>query len=127
MIHDETHNDQVVTTLGPVKPQRLASGHTSSAEASEVRDPIEIQEMLECEQEMRALLPPSSPGKSRSLTVGTPPHRLCFETSFTSLQSPSEFPHAGRELSVDSTGLPWEYVSLASELITTPRTDENKL
>ncbi|KAK0167112.1 hypothetical protein PV327_004554 [Microctonus hyperodae] len=118
----------VVTTLGPVKPQRLASGHASSAEASEVRDPIEIHE-LEIEHEMSALLPPpssSSPAKSRSLIVGTPPHRLCLETSFTSLQSPTEFPQAGRELSVDSRGLPWEYVSIASDLITTPRPDDNK-
>ncbi|KAK0092375.1 hypothetical protein PV326_001578 [Microctonus aethiopoides] len=118
----------VVTTLGPVKPQRLASGHASSAEASDVRDPIEIHE-LEIEHETSALLPPpssSSPVKSRSLIVGTPPHRLCLETSFTSLQSPTEFPQAGRELSVDSRGLPWEYVSIASDLITTPRPDDNK-
>ncbi|XP_015123034.1 sn1-specific diacylglycerol lipase alpha isoform X1 [Diachasma alloeum] len=117
--------NKVVTTLGPTKPQRVASGQTSSAEASEVREPLEIQE-LELEQEMRALLSPQSPGKTCSLTVGTPPHRLCLETSFTSLQSPTDIPQAGRELSVDSHGIPWEYVSIASEL-TTPRHDENKL
>ncbi|XP_057331240.1 diacylglycerol lipase-alpha isoform X1 [Microplitis mediator] len=116
--------NKVVTTLGPAKPQRLTSGHTSSAEVSEIRYPNEIQEM-EVEQEMRALLP-KSPCKSRSLTIGTPPHRLCLETSFTSLQSPMELPQAGRELSVDSRGVPWEYVSLASELITTPRHDDHK-
>ncbi|XP_076640585.1 inactivation no afterpotential E isoform X2 [Colletes latitarsis] len=119
--------NKVVTTLGPAKPQRLASGHASSTEASEAREAVEIQEM-EIEQEMRALLSSSSPVKSHpSNLAGTPPHRLCLETSFTSLQSPSEFPQAGRELSVDSRGIPWEYVSLASELLNTPRTDECKL
>ena len=117
---------QVVTTLGPVKPQRLASGHASSTEASEARETGEVQEM-EIEQEMRALLSSSSPVKSHpSNMAGTPPHKLCLETSFTSLQSPSEFPQAGRELSVDSRGIPWEYVSLASELLNTPRADESK-
>ena len=117
---------QVVTTLGPAKPQRLASGHASSTEASEAREVVEIQE-LEIEQEMRALLSSSSPVKSHpSNLAGTPPHRLCLETSFTSLQSPSEFPQVGRELSVDSRGIPWEYVSLASELLNTPRADESK-
>ncbi|XP_017879904.1 sn1-specific diacylglycerol lipase alpha isoform X1 [Ceratina calcarata] len=118
--------NKVVTTLGPAKPQRLASGHASSAEASEAREIVEIQEM-EIEQEMRALLSSSSPVKSHpSNLAGTPPHKLCLETSFTSLQSPSEFPQAGRELSVDSRGIPWEYVSLASELLNTPRADESK-
>ncbi|PBC32365.1 hypothetical protein APICC_07469 [Apis cerana cerana] len=70
---------------------------------------------------------PQSPVKSHpSNMAGTPPHKLCLETSFTSLQSPSEFPQAGRELSVDSRGIPWEYVSLASELLNTPRADESK-
>ncbi|KAK9301380.1 hypothetical protein QLX08_006215 [Tetragonisca angustula] len=118
--------NKVVTTLGPAKPQRLASGHASSTEASEAREAVEIQEM-EIEQEMRALLSSSSPVKSHpSNLAGTPPHKLCLETSFTSLQSPSEFPQAGRELSVDSRGIPWEYVSLASELLNTPRADESK-
>ncbi|XP_034190848.1 inactivation no afterpotential E isoform X1 [Osmia lignaria lignaria] len=118
--------NKVVTTLGPAKPQRLASGHASSTEASEAREVVEIQEM-EIEQEMRALLSSSSPVKSHpSNLAGTPPHRLCLETSFTSLQSPSEFPQVGRELSVDSRGIPWEYVSLASELLNTPRADESK-
>ncbi|XP_076163450.1 inactivation no afterpotential E isoform X3 [Ptiloglossa arizonensis] len=119
--------NKVVTTLGPAKPQRLVSGHASSTEASEAREVVEIQEM-EIEQEMRALLSSSSPVKSHpSNLAGTPPHKLCLETSFTSLQSPSEFPQVGRELSVDSRGIPWEYVSLASELLNTPRTDECKL
>ncbi|XP_015434620.1 PREDICTED: sn1-specific diacylglycerol lipase alpha [Dufourea novaeangliae] len=119
--------NKVVTTLGPAKPQRLASGHASSTEASEAREVVEIQEM-EIEQEMRALLSSSSPVKSHpSNLAGTPPHKLCLETSFTSLQSPSEFPQAGRELSVDSRGIPWEYVSLASELLNTPRAEECKL
>ncbi|KAK2588419.1 hypothetical protein KPH14_004418 [Odynerus spinipes] len=118
---------EVVTTLGPAKPQRLASGHASSAEASEAREAGEVQE-LEIEQEMRALLSPSTPVKCQSGNLaGTPPHRLCLETSFTSLQSPTEFPQAGRELSVDSRGIPWEYVSLASDLLNTPRPDDSKL
>ncbi|XP_015173083.1 PREDICTED: sn1-specific diacylglycerol lipase alpha isoform X2 [Polistes dominula] len=119
--------NKVVTTLGPAKPQRLASGHASSAEPSEAREPAEVQE-LEIEQEMRALLSPSTPVKCQSSNLaGTPPHKLCLETSFTSLQSPSEFPQAGRELSVDSRGIPWEYVSLASDLLNTPRPDDSKL
>ncbi|XP_047364272.1 diacylglycerol lipase-alpha isoform X8 [Vespa velutina] len=119
--------NKVVTTLGPAKPQRLASGHASSAEPSEVREVMEVQE-LEIEQEMRALLSPSTPVKCQSNNLaGTPPHKLCLETSFTSLQSPTEFPQAGRELSVDSRGIPWEYVSLASDLLNTPRPDDSKL
>ncbi|KAG7212746.1 hypothetical protein KM043_013011 [Ampulex compressa] len=120
-------NDRVVTTLGPAKPQRLTSGHASSTEASEAREVGEAQE-IETEQEMTALLSHSSPAKSHpSNLAGTPPHRLCLETSFTSLQSPTEFPQAGRELSIDSRGIPWEYVSLASELLNTPRPDGGKL
>lgn len=106
-LHGNTRVDicQVVTTLGPAKPQRLASGHASSTEASEAREAVEIQEM-EIEQEMRALLSSSSPVRSHPSNLAeTPPHRLCLETSFTSLQSPSEFPQAGRELSVDSRGI----------------------
>ncbi|XP_014475322.1 PREDICTED: sn1-specific diacylglycerol lipase alpha isoform X5 [Dinoponera quadriceps] len=123
--------NKVVTTLGPAKPQRLTSGHASSAEASEAREhQVEVQLELEVqEQEMRALLSPSSPVRCRTLgnLAGTPPHRLCLETSFTSLQSPTDLPQAGRELSVDSRGIPWEYMSLASELLNTPRPDEGKV
>lgn len=121
---------QVVTTLGPAKPQRLTSGHASSTEASEAREhQVEVQLELEThEQEMRALLSPSSPVRCRTLgnLAGTPPHRLCLETSFTSLQSPTDIPQAGRELSVDSRGIPWEYMSLASELLNTPRPEDSK-
>ncbi|XP_012265219.2 diacylglycerol lipase-alpha isoform X1 [Athalia rosae] len=119
--------NKVITTLGPAKPQRTGtSAHTSSAEASEVREVVEIQE-AEIEQEMKALLSPPSPSKLQT-TAGTPPHRLCLETSFTSLQSPTELPQgAAREPSVDSRGLRWEYVSLASELLKTPRPNDSKL
>lgn len=120
-----------MTTLGPAKPQRLVSGHAS--EASEAREHhAEVQLELEVqEQEMRALLSPSSPpARCRLLhggnPAGTPPHRLCLETSFTSLQSPTDLPQAGRELSVDSRGIPWEYISLASELLNTPRAEDGK-
>lgn len=118
--------------MGPAKPQRLASGYASSTEASEAREhQIEVQLELEVhEQETRALLSPSTPDALRRTfsnnLAGTPPHRLCLETSFTSLQSPTDLPQAGRELSVDSRGIPWEYVSLASELFNTPRTDDDK-
>lgn len=121
---------QVVTTLGPAKPQRLVSGHASSTEtSSEAREhqTIEVQELELQEQEMRALLSPSSPARCHlGNLAGTPPHRLCLETSFTSLQSPTDIPQAGRELSVDSRGIPWEYVSLASELLHTPRPEDGK-
>lgn len=121
---------QVVTTLGPAKPQRLVSGHAS--EASEAREhQAEVQLELDVqEQEMRALLSPSSPIRYRMQggnLAGTLPHRLCLETSFTSLQSPTDIPQAGRELSVDSRGIPWEYISLASELLNTPRAEDSKL
>ncbi|XP_031776610.1 sn1-specific diacylglycerol lipase alpha isoform X3 [Nasonia vitripennis] len=89
----------------------------------------------EVEQEMRALLACSSPVRScprmiHGLTRAQPAsdgptparRRLCLETSFTSLQSPltDNYPQIGRELSVDSRGLPWEYVSLASEILGSP-------
>ncbi|KYN30642.1 Sn1-specific diacylglycerol lipase alpha [Trachymyrmex septentrionalis] len=123
--------DAVVTTLGPAKPQRLVSGHASStevsSEAAREHQTIEIQELELQEQEMRALLSPSSPTRYHlGNLAGTPPHRLCLETSFTSLQSPTDIPQAGRELSVDSRGIPWEYVSLASELLNTPRPEDGK-
>ncbi|XP_018405396.1 PREDICTED: sn1-specific diacylglycerol lipase alpha [Cyphomyrmex costatus] len=123
--------NKVVTTLGPAKPQRLVSGHASSTEASSEaareHQTIEIQELELQEQEMRALLSPSSPTRYHfGNLAGTPPHRLCLETSFTSLQSPTDIPQAGRELSVDSRGIPWEYVSLASELLNTPRPEDGK-
>ncbi|XP_018058256.1 PREDICTED: sn1-specific diacylglycerol lipase alpha isoform X2 [Atta colombica] len=123
--------NKVVTTLGPAKPQRLVSGHASSTEMSSEtareHHTIEIQELELQEQEMRALLSPSSPTRYHlGNLAGTPPHRLCLETSFTSLQSPTDIPQAGRELSVDSRGIPWEYVSLASELLNTPRLEDGK-
>ncbi|XP_011067163.1 PREDICTED: sn1-specific diacylglycerol lipase alpha isoform X4 [Acromyrmex echinatior] len=123
--------NKVVTTLGPAKPQRLVSGHASSTEVSSEtareHQTIEIQELELQEQEMRALLSPSSPTRYHlGNLAGTPPHRLCLETSFTSLQSPTDIPQAGRELSVDSRGIPWEYVSLASELLNTPRLEDGK-
>ncbi|XP_018355248.1 PREDICTED: sn1-specific diacylglycerol lipase alpha [Trachymyrmex septentrionalis] len=123
--------NKVVTTLGPAKPQRLVSGHASStevsSEAAREHQTIEIQELELQEQEMRALLSPSSPTRYHlGNLAGTPPHRLCLETSFTSLQSPTDIPQAGRELSVDSRGIPWEYVSLASELLNTPRPEDGK-
>ena len=111
--------DQVVTTRA--KPQR----QSSSVDVLNSREALDIQE-IEIEQEMRALLSTSSPIKCQ-VTAGTPPHRIFLETSFTSLQSPSEFPQAARELSLDSTGLPWEFISLASELLHTPRPNESKL
>ncbi|KAG5318892.1 DGLA lipase, partial [Pseudoatta argentina] len=123
--------NKVVTTLGPAKPQRLVSGHASSTEVSSEtareHQTIEIQELELQEQELRALLSPSSPIRYHlGNLAGTPPHRLCLETSFTSLQSPTDIPQAGRELSVDSRGIPWEYVSLASELLNTPRLEDGK-
>lgn len=113
--------DQVVTRTSAAKPQR----QSSLVNVLNAREALDIQE-IEIEQEMRALLSTSSPVKC-PLTAGTPPHKLCLETSFTSLQSPNEFPQAGRELSLDSTGLPWEFISLASELLHTPRPNESKL
>ncbi|XP_051162708.1 diacylglycerol lipase-alpha isoform X2 [Leptopilina boulardi] len=112
---------KVVTRTSAAKPQR----QSSLVNVLNAREALDIQE-IEIEQEMRALLSTSSPVKC-PLTAGTPPHKLCLETSFTSLQSPNEFPQAGRELSLDSTGLPWEFISLASELLHTPRPNESKL
>lgn len=118
---------QVVTTLGPAKPQRLTSSAEASSEAARDHLTIEAQELELQEQEMRALLSPSSPTRYQfGNLAGTPPHRLCLETSFTSLQSPTDIPQAGRELSVDSRGIPWEYVSLTSELLNTPRPEDGK-
>ncbi|XP_077278933.1 inactivation no afterpotential E isoform X3 [Temnothorax americanus] len=119
--------NKVVTTLGPAKPQRLASSTEASSEAARDHQTIEVHELELQEQETRALLSPSSPSRYQlGHLAGTPPHRLCLETSFTSLQSPTDIPQAGRELSVDSRGIPWEYVSLASELLHTPRPEDGK-
>ncbi|XP_046422855.1 diacylglycerol lipase-alpha isoform X2 [Neodiprion lecontei] len=114
--------NKVITTLGPAKPQRTGtSAHTSSAEASEVREAVEVQE-VEIEPEMRALLSPPSPAKLKT-AAGTPPHRLCLETSFTSLHRPPEFHRdAGRlQPSQVSRGLRWEYVGAV------PRSNDGKL
>lgn len=68
-------NCQVVTSYGPNKPQRASS--TFNAQ----RNCIGVGELTFTE------LSPGSP------KMVTPPHRLCFETSFTSLRSPSDKPN----------------------------------
>ncbi|XP_011501832.1 PREDICTED: sn1-specific diacylglycerol lipase alpha [Ceratosolen solmsi marchali] len=130
--------NKVVTTLGPAKPQRHVSGRASSASDCRVGTTILHNcAELELEQEMHSLLASSSPVPSRPRIMQTlaiprvhaasddlipTRRRLCLETSFTSLQSPltDNYPQIGRELSVDSHGLPWEYVSLASEILASP-------
>ncbi|XP_023315106.1 sn1-specific diacylglycerol lipase alpha isoform X2 [Trichogramma pretiosum] len=143
--------NKVITTLGPAKPQRVVSGRiSSSAESCALHHGHGIGHDfpdIEVEQEMRALLASSSSPVSKPLSMGgttrrappprlpistssagpTPKRRLCLETSFTSLQSPmtDNYPQIGRELSVDSRGLPWEYVSMAGDILASPiRQDE---
>lgn len=78
---------QVVTTIGPRKPQRQASCANSSI-TSEIIDPsvllLQAPDQLAC---------PHSPNLQNALNQQLTPnvsHRVCLETSFTSLQSPND-------------------------------------
>nr|CAD7453862.1 unnamed protein product [Timema tahoe] len=67
----------VITTIGPAKPQRSTSNNNSAVTSLEHLD-SERCHLLASNNPM-----PGSP------KAATPPHKLCLETSFTSLQSPT--------------------------------------
>lgn len=77
---------QVITSLGPAKPQRSLNNNISSTHS----------DTDHCQ------LVAGSNG-----SAGSPPHRLCLETSFTSFQ-----PKLVDKSSLDSKHLPWEFASL---------------
>jgi hypothetical protein len=78
---------QVITSLGPAKPQRSVNNNNNNSGPSEI--------------EHCHLLAGSS-----TTTLSPPPHKLCLETSFTSRQNNvTDQPN-------DSSHLPWEFVSL---------------
>lgn len=76
---------QVITSLGPAKPQRSLNNNINNQPDTD-----------HCQ------LVAGSNG-----SAGSPPHRLCLETSFTSFQ-----PKLVDKSSVDSKHLPWEFASL---------------
>nr|CAD7404850.1 unnamed protein product [Timema cristinae] len=68
---------QVITTIGPAKPQRSTSNNNSA---------VTSLEHLDSERCHLLALNNPMPGSPKA---ATPPHKLCLETSFTSLQSPT--------------------------------------
>lgn len=90
---------QVITSLGPAKPQRSLNNNNNFG----ISQPVDLDH---CQ-----LLAGSNSSSS------SPPHKLCLETSFTSLQ-----PRVLDNSSVDSRHLPWEFTSLVqSGLVRQPR------
>nr|CAD7258185.1 unnamed protein product [Timema shepardi] len=69
--------DDVITTIGPAKPQRSTSNNNST---------VTSLEHLDSERCHLLALNNPMPGSPKA---ATPPHKLCLETSFTSLQSPT--------------------------------------
>nr|CAD7568827.1 unnamed protein product [Timema californicum] len=67
----------VITTIGPAKPQRSTSNNNST---------VTSLEHLDSERCHLLALNNPMPGSPKA---ATPPHKLCLETSFTSLQSPT--------------------------------------
>lgn len=121
---------QVVTTIGPAKPQRTLSNNNSTLTSAEHLEHEEQSHLLNS-------VPTQTTGSPK---VATPPHRLCLETSFTSLQSPSsDIAQPNVPASLDSSicshqngstrrpspfallhpVLSWEYPSLLDEQPTT--------
>nr|CAD7197327.1 unnamed protein product [Timema douglasi] len=68
---------KVITTIGPAKPQRSTSNNNSA---------VTSLEHLDSERCHLLALNNPMPGSPKA---ATPPHKLCLETSFTSLQSPT--------------------------------------
>ncbi|XP_054279844.1 diacylglycerol lipase-alpha isoform X2 [Macrosteles quadrilineatus] len=77
---------KVITSLGPAKPQRSLNNNNNTSVAAAV-DADHCQLLA------------GSNGHT-----GSPPHKLCLETSFTSIQP--------RTAPSDSRHLPWEFASL---------------
>ncbi|PSN43976.1 hypothetical protein C0J52_17096 [Blattella germanica] len=86
--------NKVITTIGPAKPQRVLSSNNNSTVTS--------AEHLDSERcHLLATNCPTTVGNNGapgSPKAATPPHKLCLETSFTSLQSPSSDVHQNPSL-----------------------------
>ncbi|KAJ9591943.1 hypothetical protein L9F63_001545, partial [Diploptera punctata] len=78
--------NKVITTIGPAKPQRILTSNNNSTVTSAEHLDSERCHLLatNCATTM------AGPGSPKA---ATPPHKLCLETSFTSLQSPSSDVH----------------------------------
>ncbi|XP_058444462.1 diacylglycerol lipase-alpha isoform X1 [Malaya genurostris] len=76
--------NKVITTVGPRKPQRQSSNANSSI-ASDAIDALLLDG-----QQINAASLPTGVCSLQSPASPTVPHKICLETSFTSLQSPQE-------------------------------------
>lgn len=79
----------VITTIGPAKPQRILTSNNNSTVTSAEHLDSERCHLLatNCATTTSNVAGPGSP------KAATLPHKLCLETSFTSLQSPSSDVH----------------------------------
>ncbi|XP_069685580.1 diacylglycerol lipase-alpha isoform X2 [Periplaneta americana] len=89
--------NKVITTIGPAKPQRAVSSNNNSTVTSAEHLDSERCHLLatNCTTTTTATTNTAVPGSPKA---ATPPHKLCLETSFTSLQSPSSDVHQNPSL-----------------------------
>lgn len=84
---------QVITTIGPAKPQRVVSSNNNSTVTSAEHLDSECCHLLASNGTATTNIAVHGSPKA-----ATPPHKLCLETSFTSLQSPSSDIHQNSSL-----------------------------
>ncbi|XP_021926065.1 sn1-specific diacylglycerol lipase alpha isoform X2 [Zootermopsis nevadensis] len=86
--------NKVITTIGPAKPQRAVSSFNinSAVTSAEHLDSEHCHLLATNYTATKGTAVPGSP------KAATPPHKLCLETSFTSLQSPSSDIHQNHSL-----------------------------
>lgn len=84
---------QVITTIGPAKPQRVVSSNNNSTGTSAEHLDSECCHLLASNGATT-----TNVAVHGSPKAATPPHKLCLETSFTSLQSPSSDIHHNSSL-----------------------------
>lgn len=84
---------QVITTIGPAKPQRVVSSNNNSTVTSAEHLDSECCHLLASNGATTTNIVVHGSPKA-----ATPPHKLCLETSFTSLQSPSSDIHQNSSL-----------------------------
>ena len=84
---------QVITTIGPAKPQRVVSSNNNSTVTSAEHLDSECCHLLASNGATTTNIAVHGSPKA-----ATPPHKLCLETSFTSLQSPSSDMHQNSSL-----------------------------
>ncbi|XP_049840314.1 diacylglycerol lipase-alpha [Schistocerca gregaria] len=119
--------NKVITTVGPAKPRR-ASACASSTPAEHLQ-PLLAAAPAASAPAAAAAVPATAPGSPKA---STPPHRLCLETSFTSLQSPGSEPQqlqlplpCGRQHAASAGPLGWEFPALLlhEDQVTSPAQD----